>query len=119
MEIIELVENCKLVRTGSEENGHDCWGNYEYNQYKYVIINGKEERCWDGWYVIHNGKNVKEVVIKERLETRKYLIKLEEDKKKHFEKTGFDTPAEYKAYLKGIEESKSSSSSSSDSTTKQ
>lgn len=27
--ISELVENCKLVKEGSEENGHDCWGKLE------------------------------------------------------------------------------------------
>lgn len=96
-EIVELVKKCKLVRTGYEDNGHDCWGNYEYSSYKYVMIEGKEKRCWDDWIVIHDGKKVKRL-------TTQYTYDLEVKQKKHFEETGFKTPAEYKAYLKGKEE---------------
>lgn len=100
-EIIELVQNCNLVRFGSEDNGHDCWGNREWSEYKYVLIDGKEERIWDNWYVVHDGKNVKEVLSSYLYESR---IKDEERKlaqEKHFNETGFRTPAEYSAYLKG------------------
>mgnify|MGYP001768273711 CR=1 FL=1 len=61
MEIVELVKKCKLVKVGYEKNGNDCWGNYEYTSYKYVIVNGEIQKCWDHWYVIHDGANVKEV----------------------------------------------------------
>jgi len=97
MEIVELVENCDLVRTGYDDNGHDCWGNYEYSSYKYVMINGKQKRCWDGWVVIHDGSEVKRV-------TTLFLYELEKRQQEHFEKTGFNTPGEYKAYLKGKED---------------
>lgn len=61
--IVELVENCSLVREGSQENGHDCWGNFEWTSYKYVYLNDKEQRCWDGCYIVHDGKEVKEFII--------------------------------------------------------
>lgn len=97
MEYIELVEKCKLVHTRSEVTGHDCWGNYDYTTYKYVWLNGKMKDVWDGWYVIHDGKNVQRVTCKE-------VIESEQRAKKHKEKTGFETPREYAAYLKGLSE---------------
>lgn len=103
-EIIELVQDCKLVQTGYESNGHDCWGNLESTSYQYVMINGKKQKCWDDWYIIHDGKNVFEVITKSGLETRKFLFESEQKRKEHFEKTGFDTPREYTAYLKGKNE---------------
>ena len=96
--IVELAKNCKLVRRGSEENGHDCWGNYEWTSYKYVIIEGKEQKIWDDYYIVHNGKKVEKVMSK-------FLYELELKEAAHFEKTGFKTPAEYRAYLKGKSES--------------
>lgn len=96
-EIIELVEECKLVIEKSVQNGHDCWGNIDWSTEKYVFINGKQERCFNGWYVIHDGKNVKEI-------TTKYLLDSRKSKKQHLEKTGFETPREYDAYLKGKNE---------------
>lgn len=56
--IVEKVEDCKLVKNGYEDNGHDCWGNLEYTTYKYVFINGKKENVHDGWYIVHNGTEV-------------------------------------------------------------
>ena len=100
-EIIESVKNCKLVRTGYTDNGHDCGGNYEYSSYKYVIIDGKEEKCWDDWLVIHDGKNVKELCLQSTLDLRLWRKAQDIIIKEHFEKTGFNTPAEYAAYLKG------------------
>jgi len=97
MEIIEKVKDCHLVYERSEQNGHDCWGNYEWTTHKYVRIKDKEEMCWNDWYVIHDGEKVIEVVTEHKLESRKRM-------KEHFEKTGFDTPAEYAAYLKGKNE---------------
>ena len=64
VEIIESVKNCKLVKRGYERNGHDCWGNLEWSSYKYVTIKGKEQRCWDDWYVVHDGKKVKRIMSK-------------------------------------------------------
>lgn len=60
--IIEKGDKCGLIRSGSEENGHDCWGNYEYSHYNYVWINGKEERIYQPskHYIIHNGRDVLE-----------------------------------------------------------
>ena len=105
MEIIELVSECKLVRTGSEDNGHDCWGNYETSSYKYVLINGKQERCWDDWYVVHDGKGkVIELTTKHGIKHRNFMKDLDERMKKHLEETGFETPREYAAYLKGKNE---------------
>lgn len=62
-EEIETVKHCKLVKTGYERNGHDCWGNLEWSSYKYVMIDGKEQKCWDGWYVVHDGKKVRKITI--------------------------------------------------------
>lgn len=56
--IIERVENCTLVKSESVYNGHDCWGNSEFSEEKYVFINSTRENVWDGWYVMHDGKNV-------------------------------------------------------------
>ena len=101
MEYIELVEECKLVHSKSEVTGHDCWGNLEHTTYQYVIIDGKQQKCFKGWYVVHDGTNVKEVGTKDVLDTRKFLLDLDKRCKEHFEKTGFETPREYAAYLKG------------------
>ena len=106
MEIIELVQDCKLVREGREENGHDCWGNYEWTHYKYVFIDGKKEKCYDGWYVIHDGVNVKETISKFLLECRQRDVEQKQRTKEHLEKTGFETPREYAAYLKGKNENR-------------
>ena len=95
--ITELVENCKLVFEESEKDGHDCWGNIEWITHKYVIINGVKKQVFDGWYVVHDGKKVKEA-------TTKYIIDLNKELDEHEEKTGFRTPAEYAAYLKGLKD---------------
>lgn len=63
-EIIESVKKCKHVKIGYERNGHDCWGNFEWSSYKYVMIDGKEQRCWDSWFVVHDGKKVKRIMYK-------------------------------------------------------
>lgn len=99
-EIIELAEDCKLVHSHTEVDGCDCWGVPYRNSYNIVFISNKMERCPDGWYVIHDGKNVKEILSKDLLEMRK-------ERKEHLEKTGFETPREYAAYLKGKNENKS------------
>lgn len=104
MEIVELVENCDLVRTGYEDNGHDCWGNLEYSSYKYVYIEGRPQKCFDGWLVIHDGKQVKELTLPSIYEHRLQLQKLEKLQQELFEETGFRTVAEHKAYLKGKED---------------
>jgi hypothetical protein len=101
-EIIELVQDCKLVQEGSEPDGHDCWGVREFYYYKYVLINGKKKKCFDGWYVIHDGVKVKEVLTD-------YLLKSRKEMQAHLKETGFETPREYAAYLKGKDEGKNKS----------
>lgn len=75
--IVEEVSKCNLVQTGYEDNGHDCWGNYEYSSYLYVVINFKEVRTWEGWFVIHNGKEVLACTIKECVESKLKKLKQE------------------------------------------
>lgn len=70
-ERITLVKNCKLVYEISETEGCDCWGNSYWDDQKYFTINGKKEKVFDGWYVIHDGKNVKEVISEWMLNYRK------------------------------------------------
>jgi hypothetical protein len=95
MEYIELVEECKLVRSRSEVTGHDCWGNYEHTKYKYVWINGKKKDVYDGFYIIHDGTEVKEII------SSNFLLDCRQREIEHLAKTGFSTPREYAAYLKG------------------
>ena len=95
MEYTELVENCKLVRTRSEVNGHDCWCNTEFSTQKYVWFNGKMKDVYDSFYIIHDGKEVKEVI------SSKFLLECRQREIEHLAKTGFSTPREYAAYLKG------------------
>ena len=35
--IIEKMETCPLVYSVSEENGHDCWGKFEFTSHKNKI----------------------------------------------------------------------------------
>lgn len=93
-EFVDNVKECKLVYTGYEADGHDCWGNTDWNSYKYVIIDGKQEKCYDGWVVIHDGEKVKKL-------TTRYAYEIDKMEKINLSKTGFKTDAEYKAYLKG------------------
>jgi hypothetical protein len=104
MEIIEKVKNCKLVFEESEVNGCDCWGNTEWYSRQFVWVDGKKHQCFDDWYVIHDGKNVKEVLSEDGLRWRKEKEEQKKRTKEHFEKTGFETPREYAAYLKGRQE---------------
>ena len=105
-EIVELVEDCKLVEIEYVDNGHDCWAKSEYNEQKYVMIKSQKELCWDGWYVIHDGKKVNEIMSEYFLERRIQDKKDELKRQIHFKKTGFDTPREYQAYIKGKNEQK-------------
>ncbi len=75
--IVEEVSKCKFVKEGYEPNGHDCWGNNDFSSYKYVIINNKEVRTWDGWFIIHNNKEVLECTIKECVDSRLKSLKEE------------------------------------------
>ena len=61
-----------------------------------MYINGKEQRCFNDWYVIHDGENVIDVVSE-------FLLNERKKDKEHLEKTGFETPREYAAYLKGYD----------------
>lgn len=58
--VIEKASKCKLVRTGSEANGHDCWGCTEFYHYDYVYVNNKEERLYslNEKYILHDDKTV-------------------------------------------------------------
>jgi len=80
--ITELVEDCKLVIEKSEPDGHDCWGNIEFSTNKYVVIKGKLEKCWDGWYVIHDGKKVSTFLSEDMIssETKKEIAQRKKDK---------------------------------------
>jgi hypothetical protein len=49
--IIEKMEECPLVYQISEENGHDC-----------VNIDHKNVRVHEGQFIVHDGKNVIDVV---------------------------------------------------------
>ena len=108
-EIIEKVRDCKLVFEEHEENGCDCWGVLDWYTRQFVWIGDKpgerkKEQVFDDWYVIHDGKNVKEVVSKDGLKWRKEKEEQKQRTKEHLEKTGFETPREYAAYLKGKNE---------------
>jgi hypothetical protein len=96
MEYIELVQDCKLVCHGKVTK-YDNWGNQYETSYQYVIINGKEKECFDNWYVIHDGKEIEDCLTK-------FLLDYRQREKEYLEKTGWRTPAEYYAYLKGREE---------------
>jgi len=61
--VIEKMEKCSLVKENSYVDGHDCWGNYEHSSYKYVLLNGKEERVHKG--NLHDGKKVLKVTLLE------------------------------------------------------
>ncbi len=80
--ITELVEDCKLVIEKSELDGHDCWGNREFTTNKYVMIKGKLEKCWDGWYIIHDGKKVSTFLPEDLIssKTKKEIAQRKKDK---------------------------------------
>jgi hypothetical protein len=103
-EIIEKVQDCKLVFEEHEDQGCDCWGKTYWYTRQFVWIDDKKEQCFDDWYVIHDGKNVKEVVTEDGLKWRKEKEEQKQKTKEHLEKTGFETPREYAAYLKGKNE---------------
>lgn len=63
--IAQLESECKFVKKRSVENGHDCWGNLEWNENKYIEVGGKEEYVGDGWFVIHNGNEAFDCVSKD------------------------------------------------------
>ena len=94
--IREFVKDCKLVERGSRPNGHDCCGNSESTDYKYVWIDNKKVECWDEWIVIHDKINVKEV-------TTQFILDSRDREEAHFKLTGFGTPKEFEAYKKGLE----------------
>lgn len=67
---LEKVEDCKLVHEHSEENGHDCWGNLDWISYNVVFIKGKMERVSEGNWILHDGRDVKEVLYDWQKELR-------------------------------------------------
>lgn len=58
---VEEVESCKLVQMEYTENGHDCWGNFDWITHYYVMINNNKRDVFKGWYIVHDGKVVKDV----------------------------------------------------------
>ena len=64
--VVEQVKNCKLVYERSEENGHDCWGNYEWSTNYFIRYKGKEEQVWEDWWIRHDGTNVLDYASKEK-----------------------------------------------------
>jgi hypothetical protein len=75
--IIEESSVCKLVRTGWESNGYGAFGEPESSSYKYVTINNKIERIYNGWFIIHDGEKVLDTEPKSTIPD-KYLIHLDE-----------------------------------------
>lgn len=75
--VIEKVLESKFVRTRYESDGHDCWGNNESTQYKYVLINGKQKDVYDGWYILHNDEVILELSLIQNLpeSIQKYMDK--------------------------------------------
>lgn len=82
--IIEKIFECKLVKTGYESNGHDCWGNHEYSSYNYVLLENKEERVWDSNFIIHNDKEVLGVAYDFNLDFEIQKIKQKQSDKLQF-----------------------------------
>lgn len=56
--LVDKFPESRFIQEGSNPNGHDCWGNYEYSSYNYVIIKGKKENIHEGMFVIHDNKEV-------------------------------------------------------------
>lgn len=103
---VEPVEKCKLVTERWVSNGHDCWGNSEGSTELYVKVNGEFERCFEGWYVIHDGKEAKEVATDWGIDNKLKQIESDREREEHLRRTGFETPREYEAYLKGLKDAK-------------
>jgi hypothetical protein len=105
-EIIEKIEDGKysqFVVEQSEENGCDCWGVTDWIHRKFVYVGDEREKqqVFDGWYIAHDGENVIEVLSEDGLKWRKEREESAKRAKEHLEKTGFETPREYAAFLKG------------------
>lgn len=56
--VIEPMETCKLVKSGSEYAGHGAFGESDFSSYDYVRINLKEEKVFNGMYILHNNEEV-------------------------------------------------------------
>lgn len=89
--IIEKMENCSLVRQGSETTGNSAFGEFEAYNYNYVVINGCEEKTYKGMYIIHDGENVYDMgyvsnMQKDlrRLLDEKYEEELKEERRKTY-----------------------------------
>lgn len=65
--IIELVEDCKLVKIAYERN-NSFWGNDKNIKIKYVWLDGVFKRCYDGWYIVHDGDRIKDVLTPYQME---------------------------------------------------
>jgi hypothetical protein len=60
---LELAKDCKLVFEQSKPNGHDCWGNLDWYTYKAVHFKGKIQQIWDDQWILHNDKEIKDVMF--------------------------------------------------------
>lgn len=91
----------KLICYVRIDCGHDCWGNFEsYNQ-ECIKIGDKKVKIWENWFLEINSKG-EPVGVRTKHEVDWY-----NEDKLHFDKTGFRTPAEYEAYLRGKKENSS------------
>jgi hypothetical protein len=92
---IERMEDCKLVKTKHEENGHDCWGNYEYYTIRYVKFRGLEKNVYSGDYIIHNDNIIFGILGGDD-------IRKISDMEERYKNTGFYTEEEVKAYMRAL-----------------
>ncbi len=56
--VIELSQNCELVRHINEPNGHDCWGNLEFTVLSHAYIDNERIKVFDNMYVVHDKKEI-------------------------------------------------------------
>ncbi len=74
--IVEKMQDCKLVRETHEDNGHDCWGNYEYTTNYHVYIDKCKERVHKDMFIIHDGETVLEIAFDFNLDANIHRAKV-------------------------------------------
>jgi hypothetical protein len=82
--IVELAKSSKFLRSRAKENGHDCWGNYEWTTEHFISFYGEEMHVSDRTYVIHDGEKVIAVCYDEwwlKRELEKIVAKREQEEK--------------------------------------
>lgn len=84
----KFSEDHKFVRRRSIPNGHDCWGNYEFYDEFYVFIGKglkwKEERVYEGKFLIHNNEEILAVAYDWNLDRILEELKQKEANKKQY-----------------------------------